>query len=166
MILRTLLFSLFFLPLLSFAQTDCACCTPAHQQFNFWVGDWNVYNTDGDLVGENTIVKLEDNCILNEHWRGTKGSTGRSYNYYDKKTEMWHQLWIDNKGGNLKLSGKASPGKMILKSELTPNKEGKLYYNQISWTLNGDETVTQTWEYYSEDHKLLGLAFKGVYRKK
>ena len=50
------------------AQSDCACCTDYHKQFDFWIGEWNVYDTTGHKVGENSIVKLEKGCIINEHW--------------------------------------------------------------------------------------------------
>ena len=80
------------------------------------MGDWTVYDTAGNVVGQNTIKKLENNCIVSEHWRGAKGLTGRSYNYYNMADSTWNQLWIDSNGSNLVLKGKAEPGKMILKS--------------------------------------------------
>ena len=87
--------------------TPCACCTEKHQQFDFWVGEWVVFDTTGTKVGENTIEKLENDCILSEYWRGASGSTGRSYNYYNALDDTWNQTWIDNNGGSLVLKGKA-----------------------------------------------------------
>ena len=150
------------------AQTDqsCACCTASHTQFDFWVGDWNVFDTTGTKVGENTIVKLEKDCILSEHWRGAKGSTGRSYNYYNAQDDSWNQTWVDSNGGSLLLKGKAGENKMVLKSDLVPGKKVDFYYNQITWTNNPDGTVTQTWEVFDQAGKKLGLLFKGVYKRK
>ena len=78
-----LILILFSISYSSFAQSDstqtkkpCACCLEEYKQFDFWEGDWTVYDTTGTEVGKNTIVKLEDNCILNEHWRGAGGTTG------------------------------------------------------------------------------------------
>jgi len=48
---------------LNFTQEDCPCCTEYHQQFDFWVGEWNVYNVEGIQVGENQILKLEDGTV-------------------------------------------------------------------------------------------------------
>ncbi len=155
-----------FLPIISFSQNQhCACCEPQHGQFDFWVGNWEVFNTKNEKIGENLVEKLEDNCIISENWQGEKGSTGKSFNYYDPADSTWNQLWISNSGNILKLKGKAEPGKMILKSELTEGQKGK-YYNQITWTKNPDGSVTQLWEIYDPEGNLLNNAFKGIYRKK
>ena len=167
--LRFLYISTFLLICSSFVSSsnpDCKCCTDAHQQFDFWVGDWIVYDTNGVKVGENKIIKLEDNCIINEHWKGVKGTTGRSYNYYNQADSTWNQVWIDNKGGNLVLKGKAESNKMILKSTLTPGKKVAFYYSQVTWTKNEDGTVTQLWEIYDQNDNLLNVAFLGIYKKR
>ena len=148
------------------AQTTSACSTENHQKFDFWVGDWNVYDTLNNKVGENLIIKLEDGCIINEHWKSTNGSTGRSYNYYNTVDSTWNQLWIDNQGSNLVLKGKSEPNKMILKSELIPGQKVDFYYNQITWIKLDENTVTQTWDVLDKNHKLLTTAFKGIYKRK
>lgn len=159
-----------FLPLIclfftnvSIAQQDCACCTEMHQQFDFWVGDWIVSDTSGNVVGENTIVKLEDECIVSEHWRGVAGLTGRSYNYYNQADSTWNQLWIDSSGSNLVLKGHAAPGKMILQSELQQGEKVDWYYNRITWTKNEDGSVTQLWEILDKNEGVLAVAFNGIY---
>lgn len=154
------------LPLSSFAQEDCACCTEMHQQFDFWVGEWVVSDTSGNIVGENTIVKLEDECIVSEHWRGAAGLTGRSYNYYNQADSTWNQLWIDSSGSNLSLKGYAEPGKMILQSELQKGQQVDWYFNRITWTKNEDGSVTQLWEILDKNEKRLTVAFHGIYRLK
>jgi len=147
-------------------DNSCACCTKHHQQFDFWVGEWNVYNKAGKKVGENSITKLEDNCILNEHWRSVSGSTGSSYNYFNKSDSTWNQVWIDNKGGNLVLKGKASPQKMVLSSDWQKGKKVAWYKNRITWTKNKDGSVTQLWELVDKKGEVLSVAFKGVYKRK
>ena len=154
-----------FISLSISAQDQCPCCTSYHQQFNFWLGDWNVYDTNGTLVGENTIVEQENHCLLNEHWRGAKGTTGRSYNYYNSKDSTWNQLWIDNNGGQLILKGTAIENGMLLKSAVVSTPKGN-YYNQITWTKNNDGSVTQLWQYFDEENNLIKTAFKGIYKRK
>jgi len=161
-----IVFFLISIPIQTIAQTDCPCCTNAHKQFDFWVGDWGVYDTAGNKVGENSIVKLENGCIINEHWRGAAGGSGRSYNYFNKSDSTWNQVWIDSRGGSLELKGKAVPNKMILSSELQPGKNVDFYRNRITWTKNEDESVTQLWEILDKQDKLLSVAFKGIYKRK
>lgn len=166
MILRLLFCLLFFIPFLNVAQdSNCACCTTAHAQFDFWKGDWEVFNVQNEKIGENLVKKLEDNCILNENWKSLRGDSGKSYNYYDPSDDTWNQLWISNSGNILKLKGSASNDKMIMKSELSKGEKGD-YYNQITWTQNEDGSVTQLWETYDPEGNLLSSAFEGIYRKK
>ncbi|NNC82974.1 MAG: hypothetical protein HKN79_05305 [Flavobacteriales bacterium] len=147
-------------------STACACCTPEHRLFDFWVGDWTVYDTSGTVMGENLIQVLEDGCILNERWVGSQGSTGRSYNYYHRADSTWNQLWIDNSGNPLILKGTGSPGQMILQSELIPGQRIDLYRNRITWTLQEDGTVTQVWDILDKTDNVLQTVFYGIYRKK
>ncbi|TRO67131.1 hypothetical protein [Christiangramia sabulilitoris] len=157
---------LFFFTCLGFAQnSDCACCSQEYDQFDFWVGDWEVFNEENVKIGENLILKLEDNCILNENWESVNNSSGKSYNYYDPSDKTWNQLWISNTGNILKLKGSGTRNTMTLKSEITSSDKGD-YYNQIKWTKNENGSVTQEWEIYNPDGVLINTAFKGIYRKK
>jgi len=144
-----LLFAMFFLfsALLVTAQKPekkaCPCCTKAHQAFDFWIGDWTVYDMNGKIVGTNSIKKEYDKCVLKEQWKSSSINRGTSYNYYDLKDKTWNQVWIDNSGFSLVLKGHFIDGKMILKSKLLASKKGN-YYNQITWMKNDDNSVTQT----------------------
>lgn len=153
-----------------YAQSDekptCPCCTEAHQGFDFWVGDWVVFNDQGKIVGNNSITKDKtySNCVVREVWTAKGLSRGTSYNYYDRTDKTWNQVWIDNSGFSLTLKGNRVGNSMIMKSEILTGEKGN-YYNQITWQLNEDESVTQTWDLFSEDGKLLQQAFKGIYKK-
>ena len=107
---QVLILCLIFLSTLGIAplsQQDnppCKCCGDEYRQFDFWIGDWMVFDTTGKLVGNNQIVLLEDHCVLQENWKsGDSKYSGTSYNYYDNTDETWNQLWLDNQGGILKL---------------------------------------------------------------
>lgn len=39
------------------ANVPCACCSENYNQFDFWLGEWDVYNINEKLVGTNTITK-------------------------------------------------------------------------------------------------------------
>jgi len=142
----------------------CPCCTEAHQTFDFWIGDWTVYNTSGIIVGTNSIQKEYENCVLKEQWNSSKNNHGTSYNYYNLIDKTWNQVWIDNSGFSLTLKGNYINNKMVLKSELLNGKQGK-YYNQITWQKNDDTSVTQTWSIFNEKDEKIQEAFKGIYKK-
>ncbi|WP_460218395.1 hypothetical protein [Psychroserpens sp. MEBiC05023] len=147
-------------------KDNCNCCTEQHQAFDFWIGDWTVTNTDGSAAGENSIVKIQDNCMLLENWTSTKSDfTGTSQNFYNYKTKQWEQLWIDNKGSHLKLKGNRKGNQMILRTDDDINKEGKTFYHRVTWTHNKDGSVRQLWETIV-DGKHTTVAFDGLYKKK
>jgi hypothetical protein len=172
-ILKNTMIKLLFIVLLPitainalYAQSGCACCNELHQQFGFWVGEWTVVDSLGVKVGDSQISSIEDNCIILEHWKGVRGGTGSSFNYFDPSDSTWNQLWIDNSGNILKLKGNAGKDKMVLKSELTKSEKLGWYINQITWTLNEDGTVTQLWEIVDKNDRLLQTLFSGIYHRK
>ena len=149
------------------AQSQKAPCdTPKHKEFDFWVGDWNVYNTNGKLIGTNKLVKMQSGCVLQENWDSEAGpSKGTSYNYVDKADNTWNQVWIDNSGFSLVMKGNLEGKKMVLKSDLIKSQQGE-YYNRITWTPNKDGSVTQVWDYVNKQGKVVREAFRGIYKKK
>lgn len=161
---KTILLFLVFTTINIVAQTGCACCEEAHSQFDFWVGDWVVKDTTGTVVGKNLISKIEGDCVVQEVWQGSSGTTGRSMNYFNKSDNTWNQLWLDNGGNQLKLKGQFALGKMILRSEMVQSSDAN-YYNQITWSKNEDGTVTQLWEVFDEANKPLKTLFKGIYHR-
>jgi hypothetical protein len=148
------------------AQDDCPCCSSPYSLFDFWEGDWLVYDTAGTLIGENIIVKAEANCLLKEAWKGTQGGSGQSFNYYDSADSTWNQLWVSSFGNQLKLKGKGTDGVMIMRSELIPGQKIDFYRNQISWTLNEDGSVTQLWLILDSNDAILQESFEGIYRRR
>lgn len=147
------------------AQSNCACCDSLHAQFDFWVGEWIVSDTLGNKIGESSISKKEANCVIMENWKGTKGGTGTSLNYWDSSDSTWNQVWVDNKGTILKLKGNLSSEKMVLKSDLVKGNKGN-YVNQITWIPNKNGTVSQIWEILDINGKVSNQVFWGVYKKK
>ena len=153
-------------PTLLAQATDCACCTDAHRQFDFWVGDWEVYVAD-TLSGFNEIKPLHDGCILQENYRA-KGSdfTGTSYNFYNVRTQTWHQTWVDNKGSSLQLTGKLSAGSMVLRGQPFQNAQGDTLINRITWTPLAGDRVSQNWEMSKDGGNSFFTVWRGEYRRK
>lgn len=148
-------------------QQKAPCSGEKYSQFDFWEGNWNVYDKTGKLVGTNQLIKMQSNCVMQENWVSKTGpSRGTSYNYYNRTDDSWNQVWVDNSGFSLVLKGKLiEKGKMVLKSDIITTKKGK-YYNRITWTKNKDNSLTQVWEYLNENNKVISEAFRGIYKKK
>lgn len=140
------------------------CQAAEHHQFDFWIGRWNVFNPAGKKVGENVIEAIDGGCVLLERWRGDGGFTGSSLNSWSAETKQWHQHWVDNQGGLLRLSGGREGPRMVLAaSEPNPNKAGSTLRQRISWTPLPDGAVRQFWEQSEDDGATWTTAFDGRY---
>src|SRR5208283_2399855 len=79
---------------LATAPKVSACGTPAHRQFDFWLGDWDVSTPQGAPAGTNRVEKLLEGCALQEHWEATDGSKGTSLSSYDSVGRRWRQTFV------------------------------------------------------------------------
>lgn len=144
-------------------HADSPCGAPEYRQFDFWLGDWEVSNPDGDVVGTNTITSVSGGCGLHERWEGATGAVGESLNAYDRRTGTWHQAWVGGRGLVLRLEGGLRDGSMVLEGRLV---EGDDHVPQrITWTPAADGSVRQHWETSEDGGANWTTAFDGTYRK-
>ena len=143
------------------------CSQAMQRQFDFWIGEWTVSDPDGKQVGRSRIESTLDRCVIHEHWTGTGGSDGESFNIYNAATRQWEQFWVDNGGNRLHLKGGLVDGAMVLRGvQDVPNaKTGMLQHERITWTPNPDGSVRQRWETSTDDGKSWVVAFDGIYRR-
>lgn len=129
-------------------------------QFDFWLGDWDVYTANGELAGRNTISRAVGETGLREEWRGKSGMVGTSLNAWDKERGVWHQTWIDSTGGVLLLDGRMKDGAMVLEGKTGDDLQ------RITWSvLDGDRYhVRQHWE-TSADGENWQTLFDGFYAR-
>ncbi|SFR51277.1 hypothetical protein SAMN04490243_2464 [Robiginitalea myxolifaciens] len=146
-------------------QQPCACCDENHRAFDFWVGEWNVRDATGNLLGTNSIERLQDGCLLRENWKGSGGTTGNSINYYNTVAGQWEQVWVDNAGNVLKLYGNVTEGAMIMSSESYEDPNGDSRQHRITWTLQKDGSVRQTWDVLNEEGEVIQTLFNGIYSR-
>jgi hypothetical protein len=150
-----------------------ACGSAEHRQFDFWIGDWDVYAGD-QLAGTNTITSEHGGCVIAEHWVGAKGLTGASFNVYDSATKRWHQTWVDSSGALLLLNGRFDDGAMRLASDAATDAHAagngsetqSRTLDRITWTPNAAGTVRQLWEQSTDGGRSWTIAFDGLYRRR
>ena len=163
MIRSTLALLLLAAPLAAQGAPKAACADSTHRQFDFWVGDWNV-TMGGKPAGTNLITVEEEGCLLHEHWVGSKGGTGQSFNFVDQASGEWTQVWVDSQGGSLHLTGRLT-GNQLQFTGMAPGSDGKPAHQRLTFTRNADGTVRQLWE-SSADGQAWTTVFDGLYRKK
>lgn len=133
--------------------------------FDFWIGDWDVFGPEGRLLGRNTITSLFGNGMVHEQWHGNGGLEGRSINGYDASRGCWHQTWMDSSGGVLLLDGGLRDGAMVMEGWGPGGDDGldPVDRQRITWTPE-DDGLRQLWETSSDDGKTWEVAFDGHYR--
>ena len=81
------------------AQPPAPCMAkPESRRFDFWVGDWNVFNPQGKQVGTSHVERVSGGCALLENWRAATGQEGKSLNAYNASTGQWQQFWVGQYG--------------------------------------------------------------------
>src|SRR5262249_28089399 len=97
-------------------QSNTQPCMPRarRHQFDFWIGQWDVVDQNGKLLGTDRVESAEGGCALRESWTDTAGGTGESLTYYSRLTALWRQIWVDPGGQQQDLSGELADGAMSL----------------------------------------------------
>lgn len=151
------LFSLLFISSLATASTPPKPCqTTEHRAFDFWLGEWTVTTKDKTKPPAKSSITLSNNgCSIHERYQTPGGYTGNSINFYDAKTNKWHQTWIDNQGSPLYLDGEFKDGAMVLTDGV----------NRITWTLLKDGRVNQRWDTTQDKGKTWKTIFDGFYTR-
>jgi len=140
------------------------CSAAEHRQFDFWLGDWNVLTPAGQQAGTNSITREMNGCVLHEHWLGSRGGAGESFNIYDAARQVWHQTWVDGSGTLATLEGGLEGANMVLKGKAR-GQAGEPLTTRITWTPLSDGRVRQLWE-QSPDGTSWKTLFDGYYTKK
>ena len=121
------------------------------QQFNFWIGEWDVKQTgaeDGPSVGSSRIESFVDGCIILENWE-SPGFTGKSWNFFDRGTNKWRQIWIDISGRKAEFSGEFKDKAMRFEGEAVLANGNKVK-NRMTFFLLDPDKVRQLAERTSD----------------
>lgn len=151
------------------AQQGCppGCTTPEFRQFDYWVGSWNVSDSAGGTpYGTNDVTLEENGCVVHEHWAGSRGGTGQSFNYFDPRTKIWQQDWVaSNAGSSLHLIGHLEGNTMVLEADV-PGPNGTTVHHKAMWIPEADGRVRQYWRSTTDGGRTWSVVFDGWYKKK
>lgn len=162
-----LLFVLSLFSMSAFSQSKSPCQSPEWRQFDFWVGDWVVYQTGTDkIVGYNEVKSILNSCVIEENWAGIGGSIGKSFNTYNPIDSTWNQVWVDGSGTTIHFKGKYKDRVMNFSaSQLLPS-DFNVQYRLIFENKISNQSVRQVWKMSSDNGKNWEILFDGTYRKK
>lgn len=144
-------------------QSATTCTTSEHRRFDFWLGTWDVQGRHGEQLGTNVITSEFGGCVIKEQWRSLRSAhRGSSYNIFDRRSERWHQTWVDNSGLLLELNGGWRDSAMVLEGR-TREANGGQAIQRITWTPRPDGTLRQLWEQSRDGGRSWSVAFDGLY---
>jgi hypothetical protein len=123
-----------------------------HNQFDFWLGEWELTWADNGR-GHNSITKiLGDNVIQEQftslHDDDTLPFQGMSVSVYQQTADQWQQTWVDNQAGYLDFVGAFQNGEMVLSREAMI--EGKPARQRMVWKNIQTDALDWFWQ-RSED---------------
>jgi len=141
------------------AQQDAApakpCSAPQADQFDFWLGDWDLSWGDGE-TGHNSIRRILGGCVIQERFEGSAQQPfhGTSVSVYDPQADLWRQTWVDDQGGYLDFTGGMQDGRMVLSRAATIKgkavRQRMVFYNIAADSLDWDWEVSrdggETWD--------------------
>jgi ketosteroid isomerase-like protein len=91
------------------------CTSPEYRQFDFWIGDWDVFEPDSSTSTAHVrINRILGGCALREHYEDNSGAVGESFTTYDIGRKLWHQTWVTNRGRLLTIEGGPEHGAILL----------------------------------------------------
>jgi hypothetical protein len=148
-------------------NANLPCQNDGMDQFDFWVGEWQVLDTKtGKLTAYDRISKELKGCILMQRWTQLNDdfrSTGAPHRLRGMSVtgwdgSQWIQTWVDNMGGTIVLKGSVKDNKAVLQTyetsygwhyryHIDANPDGTVHYYGYSaregtneWVLEWDLT--------------------------
>ena len=116
------------------------CPDPEFRKFDFWLGDWDTFESDRSVPGSvaRTRVKhIAAGCAIHELYEQNDGLIGDSILSYDPVRKVWQQTWVDNRGTLIVVSGAFKDGAVTMDGEMRL-RSGKMLLQRITWKIETD----------------------------
>ncbi|MCZ6559924.1 MAG: hypothetical protein O6931_03415 [Gammaproteobacteria bacterium] len=136
------------------------------QDFDFWVGEWDVHLANGTPAGSNIIEPIERGCALTEHWTSASGGTGMSVNYLDKANDEWVQIWNAEGGSQIIIRGGLKDDGMAMQGYIHYVGNGTTAPFRALWTPLPDGRVRQYFEQSNDGGSTWVPWFEGFYSRR
>ncbi|MBD3275245.1 MAG: hypothetical protein GF372_08040 [Candidatus Marinimicrobia bacterium] len=136
---------------------------------DFWIGEWEVLDTSGTLVGKKRVAKVLDSCAVTEYWRGAGGSEGRSLFYVDNSNRQWKQVWVTSSAtlpwGQKEKTMISSPNDKTVIFQGSYQVQGKSILDRTILTPISPDSVTQEIQISADDGVNWKTNFLGYYMR-
>jgi hypothetical protein len=142
-----------------------ACAIEANRQFDFWVGNWDVYPkaNPAKLVAHSRIENLYTGCAIRENWMPLSGGAGGSLSTYVPATGKWRQFWVDASGAAVDFEGGWNGKAMVLEG-VWPQPGKPTQRTRMTYTRHADGSVEQLGETSDDNGQSWQPGFDFLYR--
>lgn len=149
------------------SPTPAGCTSPESRQFDFWVGEWDVYAgaTPDKQVATSRIENLYGGCAIRENWMPFSNPGGGSLSAYVPAQNGWRQTWVDTSGAFVDFTGAFRDGKMILEG-VWPQPGKPMQITRMTYSVLGDGAVRQLGETSDDQGATWQPGFDFIYRRK
>jgi hypothetical protein len=117
------------------ASTPFGCSVAEYHQLDFWIGDWDTFETDtpgGPSVARAHVDAIAGGCAVHELYEQFDGLIGDSILSYDPVRKQWQQTWVTNRGSIMVLFGNFKDGALILEGD-AHLRDGTSVKQRITW---------------------------------
>jgi hypothetical protein len=121
------------------SPTSPHCGTAEHRQLDFWLGDWDTFETDtpdGPAMARARVEPIAQGCAIHELYVQADGLVGDSILSYDPVRKQWQQTWVTNFGSIMALWGNLKDGALVLEGDVHL-RDGKSVMQRITWKTHG-----------------------------
>jgi hypothetical protein len=121
------------------------CKPAAFKTFDFAIGHFRMTGDGGQLAGHLHMAPMLLRCAMRGHWRGAIAGRGEVTTWYDRFQQRWHQLYINDDGHPLMMSGGAVDGALVF-SGVNTAFDGRVGLHRMSWSALPGNGLRQHWE--------------------
>ena len=154
-----------------FAQ-KLPCSGPEFRQFDFWIGEWEAFATNGKKAGDSKISLILDSCIILEEWTSAgiqQGFryAGKSFNTWNSASKEWQQTWVDNTGSSTAYThGKFIDKKIVFNTDPFPFLKDTMAVRRLTFFDLGKDKVRQLGEISKDNGVTWATEYDLEYRRR
>lgn len=138
------------------------------RQFDFWVGEWEVFNHQNKKAGDSKIEKILNDAVILENWTGNSGYVGKSFNHFHKEKGKWIQYWVDQNSDPILFEGsydETQKAMVFFSYDHAKDKENP-YIRRLTFYNLDPNTVRQFSQQSSDEGKTWNVEYDFTYKRK
>lgn len=147
--------------------TSPHCNAPEYRQLDFWIGDWDTFETEtpgGPSIARARVESIAQGCAIHELYEQGDGLIGDSILSYDPVRKQWQQTWVTNRGSIMVLWGTFQDGALVLEGE-SHLRDGTSVMQRITWRVQ-DKGVRESAVQSKDGGKTWTPAFDVLFQKR